>query len=154
MRIAAVHCPLITAHCPLSLSTLRVFLIFSVTQQVPALMAARVNRADVFATAHLPDGRDLPVLLDRVVRDFFLRRLPRRSFLNVGGFGVRNFAHSIFAPELILRVSGEIVRHCATAMKRRQKTRCLTLTIPSTRIFHRLRNICLNMPVSIIEVVY
>jgi hypothetical protein len=92
----------------LSLSALRVLLIISVTQQMAALVAARVDRANMFATAHFPDGGNLPILLNRVVGNLFLRRLRRRSFLNVGALGVRGFAHQIYiAPEFILRVSIE-----------------------------------------------
>src|SRR5215475_14168453 len=76
-----------------------------------SLVAARVDRAKVFATAHFPDGGDLPVLLNRVVGNLFLRSLRRRSFLNVGVLGVRDIAHQIYvAPELILRVSSVLSR--------------------------------------------
>src|SRR5918992_599096 len=57
------------------------------------LAGARVNGAEVFAALHLPDGRDLPVLLDGVVgdllgRDLGLRGLGLRS-LSLRRFGLR-----------------------------------------------------------------
>src|SRR5207237_6061199 len=51
------------------------------SQDFLALAGARVNGAQVFAPLHLPDGRDLPVLLDCVIGYLFgglsLRRCRR-----------------------------------------------------------------------------
>src|SRR5438309_11097446 len=72
------------------------------------LTRARVNRAEVFAPLHLPNGRDLPVLLDGVVSNLFrgrgllllLRRLAGRLARGFrGGRGVLVLCHVHHSPD-------------------------------------------------------
>src|SRR5262245_41487874 len=56
----------------LSLCTMRVLGIIRVTEQMAAFFAARIDRANMFPPAHLPDRCDLSLFFNRVVRDLLL----------------------------------------------------------------------------------
>jgi len=54
------------------------FRIICVAEQMAALGAARINRPNVLAALHFPNGGDLSVLFNRMIRDFVLVHLGRR----------------------------------------------------------------------------
>src|SRR5438270_6111978 len=60
------------------------------SQNFLTLSGARVNGAQVFAPLHLPDGRDLPVLLDCVVGYLF------------GGLGLRHRRSAARLPRVLV----------------------------------------------------
>src|SRR5205085_4088435 len=65
-------------HLPFTICSLLLLMLCGVeAQDFLALTGARVNGAQVFAPLHLPDGCDLPVLLDGVICNLFGLRLLR-----------------------------------------------------------------------------
>src|ERR1051326_9266586 len=76
-------------------------------QNLLTLTRARVNGAEVLAALHLPDGRDLAVLLDGVVGDLFRgrgllllrRRAGRLARAFRGGRGVLVLCHVRHSPD-------------------------------------------------------
>ena len=85
----AAYCRLLTAFRTLGLGGLRGLGAVVVTEQVPALFAARVDRPDVLASPHLPDRRDFSIFLHRVVGKLFGLRRHGRCF------GGGRFTHRI-----------------------------------------------------------
>src|SRR5688572_30275049 len=57
-------------------------------EDLQPLAGARVDGAEVLAPLHLPDGRDLPVLLDGVVGDLLGRRGLCLLGLSLRGLGL------------------------------------------------------------------
>jgi hypothetical protein len=55
-----------------SLGAVRGFGVVRVAEKVTTFFAARVNRADMFAAAHLPDRSDLAFFLDGMIGNFVL----------------------------------------------------------------------------------